>query len=277
MEQSALHGMRNVRLQGMRVKPFLEQAYGLLLWARVGLRMRLRRGSPSPPRLVPPENAVLQSRAESAAAVREMRRLGLPVHRDRPKNWDTLAALGAILRRMDRSARILDAGSATYSTILPTLWCYGYTRLTGINLEFVKPVRRGPARFLHGDVTATTFDEGAFDAITCLSVIEHGVDLTAFFKEAARLLRPGGILVTSTDFSCEPIDTAGRTAYGVPVQIFIPSEIAAALRTAQSFGLEPTGDLDLSCNERPVNWKRLGRPMGLHYTFVVFTLQKSLP
>jgi SAM-dependent methyltransferase len=259
----------------MMVKPLVEQSYGVLLWGRVGLRMQLPKRPPAP-QIAPSENAVLQTSVESASAVREMRKLGLPVHRDRPKNWDTLAALGAILRRTDRSARILDAGSATYSTMLPALWCYGYTRLTGINLEFSRPVRRGPARFLHGDVTATTFEQEEFDAITCLSVIEHGVDLIAYFKEAARLLRPGGILVTSTDYNCEQIDTNGMMAYGVPVHIFTPSEITAALRTARSFGLEPTGDLDLRCAERPVTWKRLGRSMGLHYTFVVFTLQKSI-
>jgi SAM-dependent methyltransferase len=276
VKQSSLRATRNGR-SGMSVKPFLEQAYGRLLWARVGLGKWLRRIPPPPLRAAPPENAVLQTHAQSTAAWREMRRLGLPIHRDRPKNWDTLAALGGILRRTDQSARILDAGSATYSTILPALWCYGYTRLTGINLEFTRPVRRGPAHFQHGDATATTFEQDTFDAITCLSVIEHGVDLSAYFKEAARILRPGGILITSTDYSCEPIDSGGLTAYGVPVHIFTPAEITAAIQAARSFGLEPTGDLDLDCAERPVSWKRLGRPLGLHYTFVVFTLQKASP
>jgi hypothetical protein len=65
------------------------------------------------------------------------------LHRDRPKNWDTLAALGAILRRTERSGSILDAGTAMYSTMLPLLWRYGYKRLTGINVEFRRPFNRG--------------------------------------------------------------------------------------------------------------------------------------
>jgi SAM-dependent methyltransferase len=193
------------------------------------------------------------------------------VHRDHTKNWDTLAALSAILSRTDRSGRILDSGAALYSTMLPTLWRYGYENLTGINLEFGQPVRRGPARFLHGDATSTGFDEASFDAITCLSVVEHGVDLTGYFKEAARLLRPGGILVTSTDFSREPVDTKGLTAYGVPVHVFTPDEIAAALDVARGFGLEPTSDLDLNAaHERTVTWKRF----GLRYTYLVCTLER---
>jgi SAM-dependent methyltransferase len=254
----------------MLLKPLAKQADAALLWARAGLGVRLRR-PPRPPRSTPPENAVLQDRAEWQAAVSELRRLGLPLHRDQPKNWDTLAALGAILARADRSAAILDAGAALYSTMLPVLWRYGYQRLTGINLEFRRPARRGPASFLPGDLTATGFDDESFDVITCLSVIEHGVDLTAYFKEASRLLRPGGILFTSTDFNCEPVDTTGMTAYGVPVHIFTPAEITAALDTAAQLGLRPTGELDLRCSERPITWRRL----GLRYTFLAFTLRKQ--
>jgi SAM-dependent methyltransferase len=254
----------------MTPKSVTKRLVAALLWTRVGLRVRLQQ-PPPPPRSAPPENAVLHNRAEWESAVRELRHLGLPLHHDRPKNWDTLAALNMILARADRSASILDAGTALYSTMLPILWRYGYERLTGINLEFRKPVRRGPASFLPGDLTATSFEHEAFDVITCLSVIEHGVDLTAYFKEASRLLRPGGILFTSTDFHQEPIDTRGMTAYGTPVHIFTPDEITAALDTAAGFGLKPTGALDLRCDDKPVTWRRL----GLRYTFVAFTLQKQ--
>jgi SAM-dependent methyltransferase len=254
----------------MKFKFAARRLIAALLWKRIGLRVRLQQ-PPPPPRSAPAENAILPNHAEWELAVRELRHLGLPLHRDRPKNWDTLAALNAILTRAHRSASILDAGTALYSTILPILWRYGYERLTGINLEFRKPVRRGPASFLPGDLTATSFEQETFDVITCLSVIEHGVDLTAYFKEASRLLRPGGILVTSTDFYQEPIDTRGMTAYGTPVHIFTPDEIIGAIDTAAGYGLKPTGALDLRCDERPVTWTRF----GLHYTFVVFTLQKQ--
>ena len=35
----------------------------------------------------------------------------------------------------------------------------------------------------------------SFDAITCQSVIEHGVDLEAYFREMARILKKGGHLI----------------------------------------------------------------------------------
>ncbi len=200
------------------------------------------------------------------------RRLRLPVHRDLTKNWDTLAALGAVLRHTDRSGRVLDAGAALYSTILAALWRYGYQDLVGINLEFGEPARRGPARFQHGDVTATGLDTSSFDAITCLSVVEHGVDLGRYFQEAARLLRPGGILVTSTDFSRRPLDTGGMTAYGVPVHVFTPDEITAALELARGFGLELTGEVEL---DRPHDQTVVWRRFGLRYTYLVLTLRRT--
>jgi hypothetical protein len=102
-------------------------------------------------------------------------------------------------------------------------------------------------------------------------VVEHGVDLSGYFKEAARLLRPGGILVTSTDFSRKPLDTRGMTAYGVPVHVFTPDEITAAIELARSLGLEPTGEVDL---DRPHDQTVTWRQFGLRYTYLVLTLRR---
>lgn len=229
---------------------------------------------PRPPRpdarVVPPPNAVLRTEAEAKAATAEIARLGLPIHRDQVKNWDTLAALSVVLGNTRPSDRILDAGAAYYSTLLPILARYRYKHLDGCNLEFREPTRRGPVQFRYGDLTATDYPSGAFGSITCLSVVEHGVDLAAYFKEMARLLRPGGALVTSTDFWSEPIDTTGLVAYNTPVRVFTPADITAGLEIAKGNGLEPTGPLDLTCQDRVVTWPRF----GLQFTFLVFTLRK---
>jgi SAM-dependent methyltransferase len=229
---------------------------------------------PRPPRPdrrnVPLPNAVLRTEAETRAATAEIARLGLPSHPDQVKNWDTLAALGVLLDSTRPSDRILDAGAADYSTLLPILATYRYKHLYGCNLEFDEPRQRGPVEFRYGDLTATDYPGSAFGSITCLSVIEHGVDLSAYFKEMARLLRPGGLLVTSTDYWSEPIDTTGLVAYGSQVHVFTSTEITAGLEIAKSYGLELTGPLELSCKDRVVTWPRF----GLRYTFVVFTLRK---
>lgn len=57
-------------------------------------------------------------------------------------------------------------------------------------------VRRPDVALAVGDVTHTPFASGAFDAVGAFDVVEH-VDDGAFMAEAARLLRPGGVLLVA--------------------------------------------------------------------------------
>jgi SAM-dependent methyltransferase len=216
-------------------------------------------------------NATLKSREELQQSSENARKLRLPQHRSPEKNWDHLAAVSTILARTSPSARILDAGAEFYSNVLPALFVYGYRDLYGINLSFTDPARRGPIRYLPGDLTRAPFPSDSFDAITCLSVIEHGVPLESYFREMHRLLKPGGLLITSTDYYCTPIDTHGLVAHGSPIKIFSQPEIQSALALARGIGLQPTGEIGLECEEKPIRWE----PYGLEYTFVIFTLQKK--
>jgi hypothetical protein len=238
------------------------------LWTRVGVQRRLegaaRRGRPRPsPRPVPPTD-ILGSASQWQAAVAECRRLRLPVHHDRPKNWDALGAVATVLAECGPRAGVLDAGSARYSSVLPWLRLYGLSDLVGNNLEFGADTHRDGVLFRYGDVTATDFPAGRFDAITCMSVIEHGVPVEAFLAESARLLRPGGVLVLSTDFDADPPDTTGMVMYGQPVHIFSPEQIRDLVGKAAGHGLDLLGELALEHAERPVRWKRT----GLDYTFI---------
>ncbi len=139
-----------------------------------------------------------------------------------------------------------------------------------MNLSYADPARRGPIQYLPGDITATGFPNSFFDAITCMSVIEHGVPLQAYFSEMFRLLKPGGILVTSTDYYCDPIDTRNQTAHGAPIKIFSRQEAEQMISLATEAGFELTGDIDLNCTTRPVRWEKY----DLDYTFLIFTLRK---
>jgi len=215
-------------------------------------------------------NGTLKSRSQWEATFARAKQLHVPLHRGDEKNWDHLAAVSTILANTDRSARILDAGAEIYSNVLPALFLYRYRELHGINLTFTAPTRRGPIRYIPGDLTHTPYPSDYFDAITCLSVVEHGVPLDAYFLEMFRLLKPGGVLITSTDYYPTPIDTSGKFAHGTPIKIFSKPEIEAALALARSSGFELTGEVDLECEEKPIRWD----PFGLEYTFVLFTLRK---
>lgn len=220
-----------------------------------------------------PACGVLASSAAVRAATDEVSRLGLPPHGEPAKNWDTLAALDQILRSTTRRARVFDAGGEFYSRILPWLGLYGYTRLVAGNLDFTGTEYRGAIRYEPMDLTRTPFTTGTVDAVTCLSVIEHGVDLDAYFREMARVLRPGGLLITSADFWNVPVDTRGQTAHGVPIRILGPADVEAALAAAARHGLHPVEPLDLTVGEPAVHWARY----DLRYTFVLFTLRKGRP
>jgi SAM-dependent methyltransferase len=237
------------------------------LWGRVAVQRRLEgpglAGARRRPDPVPPTD-VLRTADAWRAAVAQCRRLRLPLHHDRPKNWDALGAVATVLDGCGAAARVLDAGSARYSSVLPWLRLYGLTDLVGNNLEFGADVRREGVLFRYGDITATDFPDGRFDAVTCMSVVEHGVPVEAFLAETARILRPGGVLVLSTDYDADPPDTTGITMYGQPVHIFSPAQIRALVAQAGRHGLALLGDLALDHPERPVHWART----GLDYTFI---------
>lgn len=215
-------------------------------------------------------NTTLQSQQQVEQAFAEALACGLPPHADRPKNWDALSALRFILDRTNKNVAILEVGATLYSVMLPWLYLFGYRNLRGIDLVFDKPVRRGPIHYEHGDLTATRFGSGSFDVIVSLSVIEHGVSMGSYFREMSRLLRPSGILITSTDYWVDPIDTRGQNTYGVPIKIFTRSDIETMLTKAQGYGLWVTSKVSLNCNEKAVSWDRF----GLHYTFTCFALEK---
>jgi hypothetical protein len=85
-----------------------------------------------------------------------------------------------------------------------------------------------------------------------------------------RILKPGGILTTSTDYYPTAIDTRGQLAHEAPIKIFTKSEIEEMLRLAQRVGLELTGEVDLDCVDKPIRWETY----DLEYSYVLFTLRK---
>jgi SAM-dependent methyltransferase len=227
--------------------------------------------TPAPGASLP--NGILQSAAEWQEAAGAARQLHLPLHRAAEKNWDHIAAAHAIAGSLPKTARILDAGAEFYSNVLPALFVYGYRDLYGINLSFADPARRGPIRYLPGDITRTEFSDCFFDAVTCMSVIEHGVPLDAYFREMYRVLKPGGLLITSTDYYPDPIDTTGKSAHGAPVKIFSRPEVKAMLALAVDRGFETTAEFDLECPGPAVRWEAY----DLEFTYLIFTLRKPAP
>lgn len=235
------------------------------------LRLRYGAGKVTGYPLPIPMNTTLKTKQEVSDALLLVRKLGLVPHSDPTKTWDSLGAVGCILSHTNVLDPILDAGGELYSPVLPSLSLCGYRNLVAVNLNFKRSYKRGPIRYLPGDLLNTPFANETFGAICCLSVIEHGVDLGGYVREMAQLLKPGGVLVTSTDYWCSPVETFGLRAYGVPIQILGPREIENMIALAREVGLEPTGTIDLTCKERVARW----HGDRLAFTFLTFTLRKT--
>ena len=120
-------------------------------------------------------------------------------------------------------------------------------------------------------MTKTPFPNNYFDIVTCISVIEHGVDEVKYFEEMNRILKKGGLLITSTDYWESKIDTGGQSEFNHPIFIYDKDSVKNLLNIAYKSNFRLYGqEIDLNCQDKVVNWKRF----NLDYTFLIFCLQK---
>lgn len=215
----------------------------------------------------------LQTDAEVDEAYTRVIALGLPPHKAREKNWDFLHAFRLIIQRSRKQDVVVDLGSGTSSVILDWLHLYGYTQLYGCDL-IADNMTRGHIQYSRQDLEKTSYADGFADVVTCLSVIEHGVNLPHLIQECRRLLKPGGLLILSTDYTCRTLDlTNVRDELG-PVHLFTPESMADLIQLASEHGFTPLGSPDYTCGS--VGIKRLNVPaIDGRYTFFFAAFQRG--
>lgn len=189
------------------------------------------------------------------------------------KTWDVELALEAIDASIGRDDAILDMGSISCA-ILPALSQLGYRRLYGVDLDprVLQMPLRDVIDYSIQDMTATNFDDASFSAITSISVLEHGMHADALWTEVARLLRPGGLFLFSTDYWPEKIDTSTTTLFDLPWTIFDADEIIDLVGRAGDHGLRPVGSLEretLQGGEKPIHFA------DRDYTFLFGALTRA--
>jgi SAM-dependent methyltransferase len=197
---------------------------------------------------------------------------GLPAYDLPPaKSWDALRACDFLRENVETPGPVLDVGGVPdYSHVSTWLAHWGF-EVDVINPRLDEDVAAlgGRVRFTRGDGTHSPYPDARFPAAICLSVIEHGVDADAFFREMRRVVVPSGYVLVSTDYWREPIDTGDRVKFGAPVRVFTRDGIEELLAQAREHGFHATAPIDYDCEETTVEW------LGLRYTFLDFALRRA--
>jgi SAM-dependent methyltransferase len=229
-----------------------------------------------------PFNSVLKNSSEVNYAIYHLHSLGLFAHPDKVKSWDTYKMVKIIMEG-DRSSFILDVG-CNGSPILSILKRLGFKNLYGCDLFLNKiPLNTPIIDMYEGksfnisiqNLEKTNFQDKMFDYITSLSVIEHGVNIENYFNEMNRIMKKGGILLTSTDYWHDKIMNVIKTKDNPtnnPDNIFSKGEIEKdVLKAAELNGLVLTEPIDYSSEDKVVHYDGT----GLDYTFIFFALKKT--
>ncbi len=222
-------------------------------------------------------NSVLRSLSEVDQAINLLLSLNLFPHSDRLKSWDTSKMID-IINKADRSSFILDVGCNS-SPILPMLKRLGFKNLYGCDLSLSSSLM--PLTEMHEEMAfnlsiqnleKTDFANNMFDYITSLSVIEHGINIQEYFKEMSRILKEGGMLLTSTDYwDDKVINTVNIFSTNSPDTIFSRDELEDMIRIAEQNGFMLTDPIDFTCEDKIVYWHAI----RLNYTFIFFALKKG--
>lgn len=215
----------------------------------------------------------LQTAAEVEDVYQRVVALGLTPHKAREKNWDFLHAFRFILQRSRKQDVVVDLGSGTSSVILDWLHLYGYQHLYGCDL-IASDMKRGYIQYSRQDLEKTTYADGFADVVTCLSVIEHGVNLRNLIKECHRLLKPGGLLILSTDYTCQTIDLTGVRDELGPVHLFTQKSISDLINLAGDEGFHLLDLPDYTCGDVGIQRRNVPAIDG-RYTFFFMGFQRN--
>lgn len=189
---------------------------------------------------------------------------------DRLKSWDVNLTVRLILEHLGFEAVVLDFG-AVGSEVPQILADCGYARVVGIDLDpslygFAETVT---GRYVRGDFLTAPIRSASVDAITAISVIEHGYDRRLLMAEVSRLLKPGGLFIASFDYWPEKTDTSKMTMFNMTWTIFSEEDVRGLIREGTICHLQPLGDLDFDYGNRVVRWS------GRNYSFAWLVMKKE--
>ncbi len=207
----------------------------------------------------------LKSEEEIQVSSDWLRRNGYVSHKIGCKDWDLARIIPCL-----GDGNFLDMGSSD-SCILQNL-CIKKIRGEKFGIDLRPPdTSLEGVKYIVGDLTDTKLKSGFFRYITCLSVIEHGVNIPKFAREAARLLEKGGRIFITFDY-WDPRINPRLKLYDLNWQPLDRKAANALILEFKKNGLHLVEKID---------W-RTGEPVGycapcprMKYTFGMLTFEKS--
>lgn len=180
------------------------------------------------------------------------------------------ARLNAVLLEMAElraGQAVLDVGCGFGGTLDAANRALAGMSLTGVNIDArqieicreITPLNRNRLRWMQADACELPFPEGSFDRVLCIEAMFHFASRRAFFEQAARVLKPGGVLVAS-----DMVLTDSARRIGVP-----PLCIEAPIQD----GFGPWPDFW----GRDADHRALGRAAGLRCTTWRDATESTLP
>jgi len=188
---------------------------------------------------------------------------------DLNKSWDILKFKNFIVKNLKKDDSILDIGCYG-SEILLSLNKLGFKNLSGIDLNdgiFNMPYQK-LINYSTCDFMNTGFDNNSFNAITSVSVIEHGLDSYKLFTEMSRILKIGGYILISFDYWPNKIDTSNIKLFNMEWNIFSKEEVELLIKEASNQNLEPINKISFDANTKAISH------VGFNYTFGLIIFKK---
>jgi ubiquinone/menaquinone biosynthesis C-methylase UbiE len=145
--------------------------------------------------------------------------------RNRRVNPEVLKALLAI-QRVNPQTAVLEVGCGTGNYIIAmasSTGCLAWGLEPSAGMLAHAKSRPSAIQFVSGQAEAIGFSADAFDLVFSVDVIHHVRDCAAYFREAYRVLKPGGWLCTVTD--SEAIIRARQ-----PLSTYFPETVAPELK-----------------------------------------------